>query len=189
MDQTGKQCRRDIPDRSDCTGSSGAFGRLCPAEPRLSTGDRGNGHPFKSAWMDCRACCGENPYRYGYHSVLPEPQRVLEIFSLNLLLSAISGVDGWSQEIIFRGYVLFRLDRAHLPVIVQILLSGALFSAIHIGYIREGLGGAIAPMAGTFILGSFLAWSFHAGNRSMRPIVVAHVLIIVVLQPWLALVH
>ena len=38
---------------------------------------------------------------------LPEPQRVLEISSLNLLLSAISGVDGWSQEVIFRGYVLF----------------------------------------------------------------------------------
>jgi hypothetical protein len=40
---------------------------------------------------------------------LPQPERVWEWSGLNLILSAVSAADGWSQEVLFRGYVLFRL--------------------------------------------------------------------------------
>jgi membrane protease YdiL (CAAX protease family) len=106
---------------------------------------------------------------------------------LNVILSAVSAPDGWSQEVMFRGYVLFRLARAGVRAIAQILLSGTLFAAIHFGYAGESGWSILAPLVGTFMLGCFYAWAVRAGDGSLKPVVCCHVLIIVVLQPWLAL--
>lgn len=118
--------------------------------------------------------------------VLPQPQRVAEASSLNLLLSLIPAADGWSQEMFFRGYVLFRLARANIPGLAQILFSGLLFAAIHIGYAGHGWA-AVSPLLGTFILGSFYAWAVRSGRGSLLPAVLGHILIVAVAQPWLAL--
>jgi hypothetical protein len=69
---------------------------------------------------------------------LPQPERVWEASSLNLILSAVPAVDGWSQEVLFRGYVLLRLARGGVPALARVLISGGLFAAIHIGYMGEG---------------------------------------------------
>lgn len=119
--------------------------------------------------------------------VLPEPTRVWELSALNGVLSAVPAADGWSQEVVFRGYVLFRLARANLPAIVQILLSGGLFAAIHLGYTGDTLWAFITPLVGTFMLGCFYAWAVQRGGGSLKPVIACHILIIVVLQPWLAL--
>lgn len=120
-------------------------------------------------------------------AVLPRPGLVLEPSVRNLLLSAIPAADGWSQEVVFRGYVLYRLARADVRPLVQILLSGALFAAIHIGYTGDTPLEFAAPIIGTFMLGCFYAWAVQMGRGSLKPVVYLHVLIIVVLQPWLAL--
>ncbi len=88
---------------------------------------------------------------------LPQPERVWDLSNLNLLLSVIPAADGWSQEVLFRGYVLLRLARSGIPAIVQILVSGGLFAAIHFGYAGETVWAALAPLVGTFMLGSFYA--------------------------------
>jgi hypothetical protein len=116
---------------------------------------------------------------------LPQPARVLEVSALNLILSAVPAADGWSQEVLFRGYVLLRLARAGVPAAAQILLSGALFAAIHFGYAVENAW----PLVGTFMLGCFYAWAVRSGGGSLKPVIVCHMLIIVVLQPWLALAY
>lgn len=54
---------------------------------------------------------------------LDEPGRIFEQSSRNLLLSVAPAVDGWSQEVLFRGYVIYRLARGGLPVAVQIGVS------------------------------------------------------------------
>ena len=118
---------------------------------------------------------------------LPQPERVWELSGLNLILSAVSAPDGWSQEVLFRGYVLFRLARAGVPALAQVLISGLLFSAIHFGYTGETAWEFITPLIGTFMLGCFYAWAVQSGRGSLRPVIVCHVLIIVALQPWLAL--
>jgi hypothetical protein len=118
---------------------------------------------------------------------LPQPERVWEASSLNLILSAVPAADGWSQEVLFRGYVLFRLTRGGVPALAQVLISGGLFAAIHIGYMGEGTWAALAPLLGTFTLGCFYAWSVQSGRGSLKPVVFCHVLIIVIEQPWLAL--
>ena len=120
---------------------------------------------------------------------LPQPARVWELSGLNLLLSALSAPDGWSQEVLFRGYVLFRLARAGVRAPAQILISGALFSAIHFGYTGQGVWETLAPLVGTFMLGGFYAWAVQSGRGSLKPVVCCHVLIILALQPWLALVR
>jgi hypothetical protein len=118
---------------------------------------------------------------------LPQPVRVWEVSELNLLLSAVPAADGWSQEVMFRGYVLFRLARAEVPAIAQTLLSGILFAAIHLGYAGENAWDFLSPLVGTFMLGCFYAWAVQSGGGSLKPVIVCHILIIVVLQPWLAL--
>lgn len=119
--------------------------------------------------------------------VLESPRVVFESSTRNLLLSVVAGADGWSQEMMFRGFVLFRLQRAEVAEPWQILISGATFSAIHVGYADAGFGAAVWPLAGTFVLGCFYAWSVLSSHGSLRPVVVCHVLLIVLLQPWLAL--
>jgi hypothetical protein len=37
------------------------------------------------------------------------------------------------------------------------------------------------------MLGCFYAWSVQSGRGSLLPVVVCHVVVIVILQPWLAL--
>jgi membrane protease YdiL (CAAX protease family) len=89
--------------------------------------------------------------------------------------------------VLFRGYVLFRLTRGGIPGLAQVLVSGCLFAAIHIGYAREGTWTILAPLAGPFMLGCFYAWSVQSGRGSLLPVVVCHVVVIVILQPWLDL--
>ena len=118
---------------------------------------------------------------------LPEPERVGELSRLNLILSAVPAPDGWSQEVMFRGYVLFRLARADVPAIAQIVISGSLFAAIHFGYTGATAWTILAPLIGTFMLGCFYAWAVRSGGGSLKPVICCHMLIIVILQPWLAL--
>jgi hypothetical protein len=118
---------------------------------------------------------------------LPHPYRVVELSDLNLILSAAAAPDGWSQEVMFRGYVLFRLARASIPAIAQIVISGGLFAAIHFGYAGETLWEILSPLVGTFMLGCFYAWAVQMGRESLKPVICCHVLIIVIAQPWLAL--
>ena len=118
---------------------------------------------------------------------LPQPERAAEFSSVKLILSAVPAADGWSQEVFFRGYVLFRLARGGVSGPAQILISGALFAAIHIGYAGEGPWATLAPLVGTFTLGCFYAWAVRIGQGSLKPVVFCHVLIILVTQPWLAL--
>jgi hypothetical protein len=118
---------------------------------------------------------------------LPEPGRVFEPSALNLVLSVVPAADGWSQEVMFRGYVLLRLARGGVPGPAQIGLSGALFAAIHIGYAGEGAWQIAAPLVGTFMLGCFFAWAVRIGRGSLLPAIACHVAIVAALQPWLAL--
>jgi hypothetical protein len=118
---------------------------------------------------------------------VPAPSDIVELSSRNLILSLAAAPDGWAQEMVFRGYVLYRLERARFPPGLRIVVSGAAFSAIHLGYVGAGFAGAFWPLLGTFVLGAFFAWSVSLSKRSLKPVVCCHVLLIILVQPWLAL--
>jgi hypothetical protein len=118
---------------------------------------------------------------------LPDPSAVVEVSPRHAALLPLPLADGWSQEVVFRGYVILRLCTAGVSVALQIALSALAFASIHVGYVgSEGLG-VFWPLVGTATLGGMLAWSVVQGRGSILPATVAHIIILVVVQPWLAL--
>jgi hypothetical protein len=118
---------------------------------------------------------------------IPDPLVVVEASPRHAVLFPLPLADGWSQEVVFRGYVLLRLARAGLPVALQIAFSSLAFAGIHLGYIGSDGLGVFWPLVGTASLGAVLAWSVVQGRGSILPATVAHILILIVVQPWLAL--
>jgi hypothetical protein len=119
--------------------------------------------------------------------VLDVGWRALDPSALNLTGSVGPLLDGVTQEVFFRGYLILRLARGGHGPLVQLLFSSAAFSAIHVGYVGEGWSAALAPLLGTMGLGVALGWAFIRSGHSLRPPIVAHVAILMLIQPWLAL--
>lgn len=104
--------------------------------------------------------------------------------AFGLTMSVIPAIDGFSQELIFRGYLILRLMDGGLPRPALAAVSGFMFSLIHINY-----GGSynLAPILGTFGLGVAWAFAFLESDRKLAPVVASHMLVIAAVQPWLAL--
>lgn len=124
---------------------------------------------------------------YGF--VLDVGWRALEPDALNVTGSIGPLMDGVTQEVFFRGYLILRLKRAGHGAFVQLLFSSVAFSAIHLGYAGEGWSEILPPMLGTLGLGAALGWAFIRGGYSLRPPIAAHVVILILVQPWLALAY
>lgn len=118
---------------------------------------------------------------------LDEPGLIFEPSGRNLMLSIAPAFDGWSQEVFFRGYVVYRLARGGLPVAMQIALSALMFAAIHIGYVGADFFSFFWPMFGTAVLGAFFAWSVLLARGALLPVIFCHAALIAIVQPWLAL--
>ncbi|WP_445383038.1 CPBP family intramembrane glutamic endopeptidase [Robiginitalea sp. IMCC43444] len=116
--------------------------------------------------------------------------------TFGISMSIVPAVDGISQEVLFRGYVILRLARSGVSSLWQIILSGALFAAIHIPYISypgpdlaNTVWTTLMPFAGTFSLGAAWAFAYRQSNYKLMPVMVSHILVIVLVQPWLAYVY
>ena len=107
--------------------------------------------------------------------------------AINLTGSIGPLLDGVTQEVFFRGYLILRLMRGGHGLFIQLLFSSLAFSAIHIGYMGENWTDALPPLLGTTGLGFALGWAFVRGGYSLRPPIVAHAAILILVQPWLAL--
>lgn len=118
---------------------------------------------------------------------IPDATRIFELSERNVLLTILPLTDGWTQEVMFRGYILLRLAKADVPISGQIAASAVAFASIHLGYIGSSGLGSVWPLIGTATLGAILAWSVVVARGSMLPATVAHLVIIAVTQPWLAL--
>ena len=118
---------------------------------------------------------------------LPDPSRIVEVSERHAVLSVLPLTDGWTQEVMFRGYVLLRLAKGDVPVMAQIGASAIAFASIHLGYIGSAGLGFIWPLIGTATLSAILAWSVVVARGSIFPAAVAHLVILIVIQPWLSL--
>lgn len=120
---------------------------------------------------------------------IADPSRLLELTGFSIAMALIPALDGVTQEVVFRGYLLRRLDAAGFSRWLQVVFSGLAFGALHFNYggAGETLLEQLIPAFGTFALGAALAIVCQASRYRLLPVAVAHVLIIVALQPWLAL--
>jgi len=98
---------------------------------------------------------------------------------------------GICEETVFRGFVMGQARDGGAHWIIQILLSALLFGAAHMGW--GGMSGhvqmqqMVGAMTATAILGLMMAASYVAGGRSLTPVIIAHGIIDILIEPWLLL--
>ena len=92
------------------------------------------------------------------------PQDSLEM-ALWVALSVTAGVD---EEVVFRGYLQTQFVRFGMPLILAIFAQTFVFAA---GHIYEGLNSVIVITAYGVLLGLLAA-----GLRSLRPLIIGHVM-------------
>jgi len=110
--------------------------------------------------------------------------------SLALLIGISAGV---CQETLFRGFVMTQARDAGVPVAAQILLSAVLFGLALTRFGWAGMPAAVDFWAVTAIvalsafLGAVLALIYVVSRRSLTPVIVAHAIIDMSLQPGMLL--
>lgn len=93
------------------------------------------------------------------------------------------------EEVLFRQILMNWLYAHGIGIILQIIISGAVFGIGHVSWTFIGgnwkLG--LSTIIPTAILGVLLAISFAVGQRNVLPAVVAHILVNLFIEPWLIL--
>lgn len=98
---------------------------------------------------------------------------------------------GICEEVVFRGFLMGQARDGGAHWSVQVALSALLFGLAHAGW--AAMGGhfdpakVLGPVVATAILGLMLAITYLAGRRSLTPVIAAHGVIDVLIEPWLLL--
>jgi CAAX protease family protein len=98
---------------------------------------------------------------------------------------------GICEETVFRGFIMGQARDGGAHWSLQIVLSALLFGLAHMGW--GGMSGqvqmqqVIGAVGATATLGLMMAISYLASGRSLTPVVVAHGIIDVMIEPWLLL--
>ncbi len=114
--------------------------------------------------------------------------RLTALGALKPLALALAVVSGITEELFFRGVVMDVLARHGAGSVGQIIISAAIFGAVHVVWIGfTGPRGVLGVIGATTLLGAALAIVYLAAGRSVVPCVAAHAAINAVLEPWLVL--
>jgi len=96
---------------------------------------------------------------------------------------------GLGEEILFRGYVMTELARGGVGIAGQLVGSAVLFGLAHVGWstIGQAGGAALAPIINTAVAGFLYGVVYLLAGRSLLPVVAAHALTDMLIEPWLLL--
>lgn len=118
--------------------------------------------------------------------------QLLDFGGVRIYASLVAGLGaGFCEETVFRGFIMTQLERARVRPAAQIAASGLLFGLAHMGW--GGLHGgyqlqvALGAAASTAVLGALYAGVYLLSRRSLWPVIVAHTLTDVVIEPWLVM--
>jgi hypothetical protein len=116
-------------------------------------------------------------------------QKEISLFKLLGILAALVG--GIVEEVFFRRWIMDHFMSGGFAPIPQVIISGIAFGMAHTSWtllakrdFKVTLPGAILS---TSVLGIFLAIIYLVGGRNLGPCIFAHVLINIVVEPWLML--
>ncbi|MFT2752989.1 type II CAAX prenyl endopeptidase Rce1 family protein [Clavibacter sp. Sh2088] len=103
---------------------------------------------------------------------------------LAIPLALLSGV---LEEMFFRRVVMDALASEGAPLLLQIVLSAALFAVVHCVWVVFARSWRIAPpvLCSTFALGVLLSLVYVASNRVIIPAILTHIAINLVIEPGL----
>jgi hypothetical protein len=116
-------------------------------------------------------------------------EKVFTLNRLKLLGVVFAGVTGLFEEWFFRKW-LMDLGAGHgLGVVWQIAASGVIFGLAHAiwGLFGGNLRAFFTSMAFTTVMGLALAWLYVFAGRQVAPAVWSHILINLIIEPWLLL--
>ena len=114
-------------------------------------------------------------------------QREISLFKLLGILSAVVG--GIVEEVFFRRWTMDMLMSRGVAPIFQVLISGIIFGLAHSSWllIKRDFKFAIPAILSTSVLGILLAIIYLVGGRNLGPCIYAHVIINIIIEPWLML--
>ena len=115
-------------------------------------------------------------------------RKEISLFKLLGIGSAVVG--GIVEEAFFRRWIMDLCMSGSFPPILQIILSGILFGLTHTSWAlltKRGIRVMLPAILSTSILGIFLAIIYLVGGRNLGPCIFAHVLINLIIEPWLML--
>jgi hypothetical protein len=115
-------------------------------------------------------------------------QREISLFKLLGILSAVAG--GIVEEVFFRRWIMDMLMSGGFASIIQVVISGVAFGLAHASWTllaKHDLTVTLPAIISTSILGILLAIVYLAGGRNLGPCIFAHVMINIVIEPWLML--
>jgi membrane protease YdiL (CAAX protease family) len=114
-------------------------------------------------------------------------QKEISLFKLLGILSAVVG--GIVEEVFFRRWIMDMLMSRGVAPIFQVLISGIVFGLVHFSWllIKRDFKFAIPAILSTSVLGILLAIIYLVGGRNLGPCIYAHVIINIIIEPWLML--
>jgi membrane protease YdiL (CAAX protease family) len=115
-------------------------------------------------------------------------QREISLFKLLGIISAVVG--GIVEEVFFRRWIMDMFMSGGFNPILQIIISGIAFGLAHWSWTllaKRDFKATLPAIISTSVLGIFLAIIYLAGGRNLGPCIFAHVLINIVIEPWLML--
>jgi hypothetical protein len=115
-------------------------------------------------------------------------QREISLFKLLGILAAVVG--GIVEEVFFRRWIMDMLMFRGFASVTQVIISGIAFGLAHASWTllaKRDFKATLPAIISTSILGIFLAIVYLAGGRNLGPCIFAHVLINMVIEPWLML--
>ncbi len=129
-------------------------------------------------------------YIYYTFSVVPFVKRMQRELSLLKCIGIWAAfASGFMEEIVFRKMLMDWVMSIGGGLFTQLTLSAVAFGLIHASWvlIRGNLKIALPVILSTTVLGFLLAALYVASGRNVLPCIVAHVLINLVIEPWLIL--
>ena len=114
-------------------------------------------------------------------------QHEISFLKLVGIVSAIVG--GIVEEAVFRRWLMDYLMYAGVGSVIQVASSGVIFGLAHTSWLlaKGELRFAFPAILSTAVLGALLATIYLLGGRNLGPCIFAHVLINIVIEPWLLL--
>jgi hypothetical protein len=114
---------------------------------------------------------------------------LFDLTPLKLLSVPFALVTGTFEEFFFRRWIMNLLLHHGVSVLLQVLASGVIFGVAHgvWGLLGRNLRAAAVSMLYTTGLGVALAGVFLVCNRQLAPAAWSHILINLLIEPWLIL--
>ena len=114
-------------------------------------------------------------------------QKEFSLFKLIGILAALIG--GIVEEVFFRRWLMDMLMARSVGLFLQIIISGVSFGLAHTSWIllKGDIKFTFPAILSTSVLGILLAIIYLLGGRNLGPCIFAHVLINIIIEPWLML--